>query len=575
MSSTKQKARGHATTVAAAATLKPAAETRLWHYGVGLALGFFALLLIYGPALHGPFLLDDNYEPYMLPSFVGAPLAQWLRTSRPLLEFTFWLNYTAGDQNSYPYHFVNVVLHLFNGLWIYLVLRKLLDWAATGKWAREITAVFCAGLFWFHPLQTESVSYIASRSETLSVFFLLAAYTVFLYRKSTAISWLTAAGVLVLFGAAVLSKQHTAVLIGLLLLTDFYWNPAFSLQGARQNWRLYVPFVAAAALGGWFILRVLLQAKTVGFGVMPWYEYFFSECRAIWLYIRLFLVPYGQNLDPDFPASHNVVEHGAIIGLVALVACAVAAWIYRRRYPLASFGFFVFILLLAPTSSFIPIADLVAERRMYLPFIGVLLIVAEFVRRWKASRNVVIGALAGILVVEAFLTWQRNQLYGDTVAIWKDTVEKSPHKFRPGFQLAKAYFDENRFSEAAQEYARTASLDKPDDGLLINWGLALDEMGERNQALEKLKQAAAINPTAHVYTQITKVYAEMQDYAEAWKAIETSLKIDPNSALSYFFRAKLYRVQNDLAHAAQDYQHAAQLDPHLPFDPQELRLLAH
>ncbi|HLJ45402.1 MAG TPA: tetratricopeptide repeat protein [Bryobacteraceae bacterium] len=575
MSSTRQKARGHATAVTATATLKPAQEARLWHYGVGLTLAFFVLLTIYGPALHGPFLMDDRYQPYTLGSFIGAPLSQWLRGPRPLLEFTYWLNYAAGDQNTYPYHFVNVILHLLNGLWIYFILRKLLDWAGTAKWPREMTAVFCAGLFWCHPLQTESVSYIASRSETLSVFFLLTAYTVFLYRKPTAISWLAAAAVLVLFGAAVLSKEHTAVLIALLLLTDFYWNPAFSIQGIRNNWRLYIPFLAAAALGGWFIFRILSAAKTAGFGVMPWYEYFFSQCRAIWVYVRLFVLPFGQNLDPDFPVSHSVVEHGAIVGLLALVACAVAAWIWRRRYPLASFGFFTFLLLLAPTSSFVPIADLMAERRMYLPFIGALLIVAEFVRRWKASRNVVIGSLAGILFVEGFLTWQRNQLYADSVAIWKDTVEKSPKKSRPGFQLAQAYYEESRFSEAASEYARTAPLGKPDDGLLINWGLALDEMGDRNQALEKMKEAAALNPTAHVYSQMTKVYAEMQNYSAAAAATEQSLKIDPNFALSYYYRGNLDLVQGDTARAVQDYNHALELDPHLQFARDALSRIQH
>src|SRR5438105_3539524 len=85
-----------------------------------------------------------------------------------------------------------------------------------------VLAGFAAGLFLLHPLQTESVSYIASRSETLSVFFFLAAFTVFLYRKSNSVSFMTAIAVLALFGGACLSKEHTAVLPALLLLTDYY-----------------------------------------------------------------------------------------------------------------------------------------------------------------------------------------------------------------------------------------------------------------------------------------------------------------------------------------------------------------
>ena len=104
--------------------------------------------------------------------------------------------------------------------------------------------------------------------------------------------------------------------------------------------------------------------------------------------MRLFVVPIGQNLDPQVDISRTILDHGAIIGLAALLAVSVLAWIYRRRFPLASYGWFVFLILLAPTSSFVPIRDPMAERRLYLPFIGLLFITVEFLRRWKTTRNV-------------------------------------------------------------------------------------------------------------------------------------------------------------------------------------------
>src|SRR5207249_1832387 len=104
------------------------------------------------------------------------PWTFWIIGNRPLLNFTFWLNFRLGGENSYWYHFFNVILHLFNGAWIYLAMRKLLDRAGTSNWMRDAAAFFTAGLFLLHPLQTESVTYVASRSETLSVFFFLAAF---------------------------------------------------------------------------------------------------------------------------------------------------------------------------------------------------------------------------------------------------------------------------------------------------------------------------------------------------------------------------------------------------------------
>ena len=110
---------------------------------------------------------------------------------------------------------VNVLLHFFNGIFILLAVRKVLSWASGRNGRPAVLAIFAAGLFLFHPMQTESVSYIASRSETLSVFWVLAGFVVFLYRKGDAVSIPRIIAILALFGAAVLTKEHTAVFAGI------------------------------------------------------------------------------------------------------------------------------------------------------------------------------------------------------------------------------------------------------------------------------------------------------------------------------------------------------------------------
>jgi len=549
-------------TVAVAASPRP--EQSYWPFAVGILVAIFTVFEIYWPAIHGPFLLDDSGMPYTAGTV--PPFRQWLNGLRPLLMVSFWLNYaSSGNQETFGYHLVNIVLHILNGGLILLAVRKVLDWAKVEKWQAGALSVFAAGLFLLHPLQTESVSYIVSRSETLSVFWLLAAFVVFLYRAGEAIYTLRAIAILALFGAAVLTKEHTAVFPALLVVTDFYWNPGFSLTGIRKNWRLYAPIVVGGALAIAFVFRVLSIGATAGFSIkeFTWYQYFFTECRVIWDYLRMFIVPVGQNVDPDVPISRGIVDPGAILGVAALIAVSVAAWIYRRKYQLASYGWFVFLILLAPTSSFVPIMDPMAERRLYLPFIGLLFIVTDFLSRWKTSKTTLATALSIILIIEAAATYQRNQLWASAISLWKDSVAGSPNKYRPRFQLAFAYFLAGDGGNAIEQFQKTAELGKPTFDLLLDWGLAYDAAGKLDQALEKLKAASALEQNAHVYQTIGYVYGKMGKYPEALDALDASQKLDAGFPMTYYTRGNVFEEQGNKAQAAEEYKRALAIDPQL------------
>lgn len=547
----------------AAVALAPAPQPRLWPYVAGLLAAVFIVFEIYWPAIRGPFLLDDTYLPYMTPGFPPA-LTSWIHGVRPLLMFSYWLNFQhAGNQDTFAYHMVNVLLHLANGGLILLAVHKLLRWASMENWKAGVLAIFTAGLFLFHPIQTESVSYIASRSETLSVFWVLAAFVVFLYRKGDAVSIPRIVAILALFGAAVLTKEHTAVFPALLLLTDYYWNPGFSLTGIRRNWKLYTPIAAGAVLAFSFVWSVLRSASTAGFNVkdFTWYQYFFTECRAIWKYIWMFLLPIGQNVDVDFGVSRTILDHGAIIALLGLLVLTVLAWIYRRQFRLASYGWFTFLILLAPTSSIVPIADPYAERRLYLPFIGLLLIAADFLSRWKITKKALVATLSVVLLLEAVFTYQRNQLWSSAIALWSDSVAKSPNKLRPRFQLASAYFQAGSCSNAVDEFQKASQLGPPRYDLLLDWALAYDCAGKPDDALAKLNQAAVLQKNAHVYSQIGMQYGKMGKYREALDALQTAKQLDPNFAMTYYYLGNIYSIQGDRAQASEDYRHVLALDP--------------
>ncbi|MDQ2901744.1 MAG: tetratricopeptide repeat protein [Acidobacteriota bacterium] len=531
-----------------------------WPYWLGLLAAIYCAFEVYSPGINGPFVFDDLTLPFGGSHAADLPFRAWLGV-RPLLMISYWLNYQLSGESTFSYHVVNVALHVANSILVFSIVRRLLEFAAAGR--RDLLAIFAAAFFLFHPVATEAVTYIAGRSETLSVLFFFGAFTLFLYRRSQAISWPVSAAILTLFAAAINTKEHTAVLPLIFLLTDYFWNPGFSLTGIKHNWRLYIPMAAATAAGILFLLRYLSTAPTIGFHIkdLSWYQYFFTECRAFFVYARLFLFPAGQNVDYDFPISQTVSDHGAIFAMLAIIALVGAAIYFRHRYPLASYGFLMSLILFAPTSSFVPIADVIAERRLYLPFIGLLLIPIEFLSRLQWERKTLAVVLASICLVMGFLTYRRNGIWSSALALERDAVEKSPRSARAREQLGFAYFFEGRCAEAVAEYAAAGNYSKPTYMLYLDWGVALDCNKEFDKALEKLRAAAAIQPAAQAYAAIGRVLSRQGKWDESLAALKEAESLDPSFARTYIYRGAIHQDLGQMQAAETDYQLALRYDP--------------
>jgi tetratricopeptide (TPR) repeat protein len=545
----------------------PAAAARRrgwWPYLAACATAVLTVIWAYSPALHGVFLFDDTVLPFARIG-ASAPARFWIGGVRPVLMATYWFNAWLSGDDPYSYHLTGVLIHLAAGALVFLIVRRVLEWSPALAARRTLVAGFACGLFLLHPIQTEAVAYIAGRSESLSVMFLLAAYAVFLYRPQAAIGWGSMVLVMALFFLAVLSKEQTIVLPALLLLTDLWWNPGFSWRGVRGNWRLYSTLLVGAAAGVAHFWRQILYSPSAGFGLRDatWYQYLFTQGRALLVYPAEFLLPLRLNADWDFPFSRTVFDHGAAFGLSALLALAAVAWHYRRRYPLACFGFFVYLVLMSPTSSILPIKDPLAERRLYLGMLGLLFIVAEVAGRIRIDTRKLAAAFVAILIAATWATHARAAVWGDPVALWQDTAQKSPQSRRVLFQLATAYMDAGRCQDAVEEYQKVADGWPPNYDLLVDWGLAYDCVNQPELALEKLRQAATMGAGAHLYTQIAKVYGERRRWAEALDALAIAERIEPGFAVTYAYRGKIFFNLNRAADAVAEYQRALALDPML------------
>ncbi|HYK62503.1 MAG TPA: tetratricopeptide repeat protein [Bryobacteraceae bacterium] len=529
-----------------------------WPWAAALAALFLAFEA-YSPALNGPFVFDDAYLPFQTPGLQHLPVWSWISGLRPLLMLSFWLNYAASGEQTFFYHATNVLLHLFNSVLVALIAIRLLELASLKDGpAKPTLGIFAGALFLLHPMQTESVAYVASRSEVLSVLFYYGAYCVFLYRRTERITLWRALAVLALFGAAASTKEHALTLPILLLLTDLYWIKG----GIRANALLYGQLAAGGVVAGATVWRVLRAADTAGFhvpGLTP-LSYLYTQGRVFWAYLRLLALPFGLNVDPDVAISQTPLDHGAIFGLLAIAALLAAAWIFRKRCPLAAFGVLVFVLLLLPTSSIVPIKDPMAEHRVYLPFLGFALVPLEFLRRMKLRQRLMIEVPA--LLVLLLLTYQRSALWGDPLALWRDSAAKSPRKVRPRFQLAYAYWQQQNCPKAVENFEIASRLAPPDYPMLVDWAYALNCVGQPGGAIEKLREATKKERDAQAWASLGQIYAQQHQITEALDSLQQAQNVNPSFVMIYSVRGNVYESMGDLAQAKEQYQRALDLDPY-------------
>ncbi|NTW65986.1 MAG: hypothetical protein HGB21_06710 [Nitrospirae bacterium] len=323
-----------------------------------------------------------------------------LRGGRPVVNLSIMLNYQLNGMNVVGYHIFNIATHILNSIMVYflvlgtLTLPQFLDrYQGKAKWM----ALFCALLFGVHPIQTESVTYIISRSELLATFFYLAAFLL-LIRGARSRNFLYAIGVMIASVLAVSSKEWAVTLPALLVLYDFLFLAEGKVKQVLSRWYYYV----LAALTWILVIQKLNLFATggtagVGFNIVSTTgvtakSYLYTSFNVIWTYIRLLFLPINQNLDYDYPIAKTLFELPTILSLAGhLMIIAAAVWLYRtKKWTLIPFGVAWFYIGLSPVQSFVPVVDVIFEHRLYMPSIGFFLffiVLYESVFDWIEKRK--------------------------------------------------------------------------------------------------------------------------------------------------------------------------------------------
>lgn len=534
-------------------------------------------LLAYFTSFQGVFLYDDG-----LCILEHPAIDEWwpddgkLTTGkrRWFTHFTLVANYKLHGFRVFGYHVVNWVIHLTGGFLLFgLVRRTLLLPALRQRYehSASMLAFAVAAIWLLHPLQTESVTYIVQRLESLAgLFFLLTLYA--LLRGSQAQRawpWYGLMLVAIYLGFGTKETMFVAPLVAVVFDRIFLASSRREL--IQQRGWVYLAMLPALTWAG-ILLRYSFMPGTktaMGFAikdVSPW-EYLRSQPSVIMHYLKLTFWPSGQCLDYWWRIEQDpwrIYGLGAVI--VGLLALTLAALIYRPRLGFLGLAFFV---ILAPTSSFMPIRDLAFEHRMYLPLAALVTLVvlacdALFritLREHWLGRAVSVALLSLVVIVLALVTAERNRVYHDPVVMWQDIVNKSPHNDRAYYNLGKAIA--NRAMAGSPERYRTLCLNNaPALDKEASTGGTLSFTDDLRRAVECLERSLRIAPKqTSAHFNIGGIYDRTGQPELAMAAYQRELKNNPTHLNARLNLAHLLAKQDQLDEAGRHTREAARLHP--------------
>ena len=412
-----------------------------------------AVAVSYANALTGSFQFDDfnvivNEEQVHSWTNWYAALGNGIR---PLLKLSYTANWTMG-LGVLGFHLTNLLIHLLNAYLVYRLSQLFVQQQSRAA-AMHHVPLLAALLFAAHPIHTEAVSYISGRSAALMTTFYLAALLFYVIgRTQQKPPYVYVATPL--FFILALAVKETAVTLPLALLL---WEAScggrwrFELKPQWPSWLLL--FIAAV----FFLFSDNYLSQMERSAQLNGLQGNLATQLAGFIYLmQQFVLPLWQNIDPDLPLLHELADALFPLAItIALLGLMIACW---RRQPWISFALGWVMLHLIPLYILLPRIDIANERQLYLAAWPLLLALAIELTLYLDGKKWHFAA-AGLLIACVALTVSRNQVYQNEIALWEDTVAKSPNKARAHNNLGYAYLLAQRKQEARRELSVALQLD--------------------------------------------------------------------------------------------------------------------
>ena len=560
-----------------------------WWAALAIVVATFA---VYANSLNGPFVFDDASSIVTNPTIkdlsslgtvLAGPPTNVTAQGRPIFNLSLAVNYALGGTNVVGYHVANVVIHALAALCLFGWVRRTLALMGMGAgWrvkdnAPELAAFVVALLWAVHPLQTESVTYVVQRAESLmGLFYLLTLYA-FVRSAETGVGqmrWQVLA-----VGACALGMATKEVMVTAPLMVWFFDRtfvaPSFG-EALRRRWKFYVALAAT-----WLIVVGLLwqgggnRGGSVGFGVGldPW-AYWLTQFRAVATYLRLTLWPEPLVFEYGVVSVAGFGEVAAEAVLVLTLLAVTLHGLWRRSA--VGFAGAWFFGILAPTSLAPGTTQMIVEHRMYLSLAAALVVGVAGSFRWAGARGgrwLVAGWLA-VALVAGGLTVRRNGDYATDIGLWRDTVAKRPENPLAHFMLAGALERTGQTEAALASYTEALRL-KPNFSVgQENLGELLLKLGRRAEAIERFEAALRLQPEyADAHMNLGNALVAEGRVADAMRHLREAARIAPRmaemrfnlgnalaaagqpaEAIAEFKAALTFKAGNPAVHAAANYE---------------------
>ncbi len=535
--------------------------------------------LVYLNALDNPFVYDDYRTVVSNPTLRHPDnvlaLLLWERF-RPLVNVTYAVDYALWELEPQGYHLTSVALHAIHVLLFFAAARVIFADRRRRLSRRETDpdpgpdpvwlAFAAAALFAVHPLMSESVGYVSGRSEVLCGIFFLAAFLAlrgFLLRGGA----LRLGAGLLCFVLALAAREVGAMLPFVLAIYDLLLLGGSERERRRRFRRFHAPLLFLVSLAGIVRLWVFFGAEVARLERPVW-QNVMTEWGVLWRYLGLLVLPRGQSIaHPVVPVATPWDAVAWVAGL-ALAAAVAAAWFRRRQEPLLALGAAWFLLLLAPSSTVIPLQELMTEHRVYAASCGFFLALVAVASRLRHRRFrwLPAAALAAALAALAAATVERNRVWSDPVVLWRDAASQEPLTWWAAYGLGEALREAGRFAESVPVYRRAVELRPLNLDTRMNLGVSLAQLGRYDEAREAFRGALEIDPR---FVEALNNLGRLEyltgrpDLAEEYLA--RVLAEDPKHVLA---RLNLIQIYRDLGRPREEIRRlcaeVAALDPGAP-----------